>query len=108
MILERTSQIDKKDSSGWLRTLIGIVMLPFKPVMVLLAWIFGGNRPKEKKDIYIIRIEESTGNIVETRFEDELKGTMVSVGDYVSVWGVLKYGVLYIKEGFNHTTGGLL
>jgi hypothetical protein len=108
VIFEKIIQIEKKDKTGWLRIFVSILLLPFKPAMILLAWVFGGNRPKDKQDVIIIRVEEPSGNIAETRYQEELKGTSITVGDYVSLWGIRKIGVLYVKEGFNHTSGGQL
>lgn len=86
-----------------LKGLIGCLLLPFRPLIVLSALLFGGKRPKEKTTHYVARLECADGSFCEARFERELRGARMSVGDYISVWGSMRAGVVVASHAYNHS-----
>lgn len=93
-------------AGGWLQGLFGCVMLPFQPIAALFALSGLANRPKETKTIITFRVRCLDGTICQARVERDLAGATVDIGDFISVWGALRNGVLIVKHAYNHTVGG--
>ncbi|MBA3534622.1 MAG: hypothetical protein H0T73_22110, partial [Ardenticatenales bacterium] len=87
------------------RYTFAIILLPFRPMMVLLAWIFGGRRPTELQTVYLVRVRCVDGTVRQLRIEHEIAGATLDIGDYVSVWGHDRSGVLIVQHAYNHTVG---
>lgn len=88
-----------------LKITLAIILLPFRPLIVLSALIFGHRPQQEKETVYIIRIEQPDGRGAEVRVEGEVITSLAIRGDYISVWGNDRGGALLAKKIFNHTSG---
>lgn len=82
---------------------ISLLLLPFKPTMVLGAWLFRGNTPKERATDVVVSVLRGDGTVLQARLEGELCGAVPRLGDYVSMWGSERHGVLIMGLGFNHS-----
>ncbi len=88
-----------------LKVALAIIMLPFRPVIVLSALIFGHKPQPEKETVYTIRLEKPDGLGAEARVEGEVTTALAIRGDYISVWGIEKGGAILARKIFNHTSG---
>lgn len=88
-----------------LKMTMALILLPFRPLIVLSALIFGQRSQREKETVYTIRIEQPDGRGAETRVEGEVTTSLAIRGDYISIWGKDRGGVLLAKKIFNHTSG---
>lgn len=98
----------EKGMSGWDLTMLmgkgvlGCILLPLQPLLVLGALLFRGRQPKEKTMHYLVRVECVDGTLREARFERELRLAKISSGDYVSIWGRPRDGVIVAQHAYNH------
>lgn len=98
--------VRKWEAGDAIRMVIGCIMLPIQPLMALLTLFGFGNKPKEARSIATFRVERSDGTLCQARIEHDLMGATIDVGDYVSVWGIERGGVLVVEHAYNHTVGG--
>ncbi len=52
------------------------------------------------------RVRKADGTLHDVRFEGDLVRSRIALGDRVSLRGSERNGVLIVKQGYNHTTGG--
>ena len=98
-------QISVKPRIGFFRAFFGIILLIFRPAMVLAAWVLRGRSPTESQPVFIVRIERADGGLEQARIESDLVGATMDLGDHVSIWGERRGGVIVVKHAFNHTIG---
>lgn len=91
--------------SAVLKVTLAIILLPFRPLIVLSALIFGHKPQQEKETVYTIRLEQPDGKGAEVRVEGEIVTSLAIRGDYISIWGKDKAGALLARKIFNHTSG---
>jgi len=96
----------KTGTGDIIRILVGCLALPFQPIVALLTLFGGGSKPKEAKTIATFRVRRADGMVSQARIEHDIVGATVDVGDYVSVWGRERKGVLAVEHAYNHTVGG--
>jgi len=88
------------------RGLAATILLFSRPLVLLTIWLFAGRRPNEYRTVHLIRVKRSDGTIGQARIEADILGATAEAGDFVSIWGTQRSGVLVLKQGFNHTVGG--
>jgi hypothetical protein len=88
-----------------LKFTFAIILLPFRPLIVLTALMFGNRPQPEKETVYTIRIEQPDGTGAEVRVEGEVTTSLAIRGDYISTWGKNRGGALLARNIFNHTSG---
>jgi hypothetical protein len=74
--------------------------------MGLMTLASGGSRPKEHKNVHVLRVQKTDGTAVMARIEHDMVGATIDMGDYVSIWGDTSGGVVIVKLAFNHTVNG--
>jgi len=98
-----------KKSGNWsgntLKGLIGLMLLPFRPLMVLIALIFSPRQTPEMQEVIVLRVENAVGRLIEARIEADIHGAGVRLGDHVTLWGQYRSGVLIVRRGYNHSSG---
>jgi hypothetical protein len=67
------------------------------------AWALRGKTPPERRPGYVLTIRRSDGGAEQARIDRELLGALPRRGDYVSLWGSRSYGVLVVRQGYNHS-----
>ena len=92
-------------AGGILRNAFALVLLPFRPAMVLASMIFGSRKPTEHQTVYVVRVQQANGRISQVRIEHEIVGATVDLGDYVSIWGKERAGVIVVTRAYSHTVG---
>lgn len=96
--------------ADWSTAALGCIFIPFilvfRPLLVIMGLLSAGSRTPRKRTINTVRIKRADGTLREARFEGDLMGGGVSLGDELSVWGSDRSGVLIAKRAFNHTAGG--
>lgn len=80
------------------------MLLPFRPLMILMTMAVSGRSQTEFRDVIILRVDDPSKGIVEARIESELRGSAARLGDEVSLWGEYRHNTLIVSHGFNHTT----
>ncbi len=98
-------QVSVKPRTGFFRGLLGVLLLVFRPAMVLAAWVLRGRTPAEHQTVLVLRIERDDGGLEQARIESDLDGATMDLGDRVSIWGKRRAGVVIVKYAFNHTVG---
>jgi hypothetical protein len=93
-------------ASRALRLAIALPLLIFRPLILAGAWAVRGSTPPERRPGYVLTIRRADGGAEQARIERELIGALPRRGDYVSLWGSRSYGVLVVREGYNHSVGG--
>ena len=53
--------------------------------------------------VVVVSVLRSDGTVLQARLEGELCGAVPRLGDYVSMWGGERHGVLIMGLGFNHS-----
>lgn len=81
------------------------MMLPFRPLMVLMALIFSPRQTPEMQEVIVLRVEDAGGKLTEARIEADIHGAGVRLGDHVTLWGQYRSGVLIVQRGYNHSSG---
>jgi len=95
----------KKSSGNALKWIVAIILLPFRPLMVIMPIIFGNHSSPEFQEVIVLRVEALTGILSEARIESEIQGAGVRLGDKVALWGSYRAGILIVIRGYNYTTG---
>ena len=90
-------------AGGVTKGLVGCLLLPFQPLLVISALIFRGRSPKEKQVNYVVRVNCVDGGIRVARFDRELRKATIAAGDYVSIWGEQRAGVVKAYRAYNHS-----
>ncbi len=85
-----------------------MILLFVQPLLILAALIFKGRGPREMVEVVVLRVQDSAGRTSEARIEREMRGAGVRLGDSVALWGHFRGSLLYVRGGFNHTTGAEL
>jgi hypothetical protein len=98
--------VRKWEFGDFLRVFIGCLLLPLQPILALLTLLGGGSKPKEAQSIATFRVRRADGTVCQGRIEHDIIGATIDVGDYVSVWGSERGGVLVVEHAYNHTVGG--
>lgn len=89
-----------------LKGLIALLILPFRPLMILMGLIFGLRSTAEIQEVIVLRVEDAaTGHITEARIETDMRGAGVRLGDHVALWGQYRGGVLIVSRGYNYNAG---
>lgn len=86
-----------------LRGTLAFFLLLFRPFLVLAAWIFGGHKPTEYRTIYLVRVQRTDRTIGQARIEHDMVGATMDLGDYVSIWGHSRRGIVFVQRAYNHT-----
>lgn len=79
------------------------VLLITKPAIWLSSLLVRSTQSVNMNTHWILVVRRSDHTLKQARIEGDLTRAIVSRGDYVSLWGREKGGVLVIKQGFNHT-----
>jgi hypothetical protein len=105
-VVENVQQVQMPVEIGCLagaaRGVLGLLMLAFKPLLVLAGWLFGGGRQQEMQTVYILTVTRPDGTVAQARMEGECRGALPALGHPVSLWGSWRHGVLAVRTGFNH------
>lgn len=91
---------------GTLRLMAASVLLLLRPMLVIGGWVLRRGQQVERQTVYILGVRDATGDEHQARIEGEPMGAMPRRGDYVSLWGSPRHGVLVIRNGYNHSVGG--
>lgn len=102
-VREQQVTVPQNSVEAFLKTLVSLILLPLKPFLVIGAWLFRGPTPKEKRTAYVLGVRKDDGIEEQARIEEELVGALPRLGDYVSLWGVPRYGVWIVSRGYNHS-----
>lgn len=102
------SHTQMRKSGDWtgttLKGLLALIALPFRPLMVLTALLFGQRSTPEFQEVTVLRVEDIAGRPVQARIEAEIRGAVVELGDEVELWGHYRNGVLIVSRGYNSST----
>lgn len=74
-----------------------------KPLLLITGWLFRGASNKPTDTHWVIGVRRADGTKAQARIEGDLTGSILSRGDYVSLWGGKRSGVFIVRRGFNHT-----
>jgi hypothetical protein len=83
---------------------LGLFLLVFQPLVLLTAWLFGRGQGQTHTG-HVLTVRRSNGTTGQARLEGEFPGAMVTRGDWVSLWGSQRHGVLMVSRGYNHQVG---
>jgi hypothetical protein len=75
-------------------------------VGTLRAIAGAGRALREHQTVFLVRVRRADGAEEQSRIEKDVVAAMPSLGDYVSLWGRRRYGVLVIRRGYNHSVSG--
>jgi hypothetical protein len=91
----------------WSSTLLGCIFIPImlvlRPVMVIMGLVRSSGSGERKRTINTVRVKRSDGVMRDVRFEGDLMGAGITLGDDLSIWGSERGGVLIASRAYNHT-----
>lgn len=71
--------------------------------MVIMGLVRASGGSQRTRTINTVRVRRSDGTMRDVRFEGDLMGAGISLGDDVSIWGSERSGVLIARRAYNHT-----
>jgi hypothetical protein len=80
-------------------------------LLVELIWIVTQVQQERENDRIVmttVRVRAYDGTLKDSRVRGVMRGATISLGDQVSLWGMRRNGVLFVRRGFNHTTQGVI
>jgi hypothetical protein len=80
-------------------------------LLVELIWILTQVQQERENDRIVmttVRVQTYDGTLKDSRVRGVMRGATISLGDQVSLWGMRRNGVLFVRRGFNHTTQGVI
>lgn len=80
-------------------------------LIVELIWILTQVQQERENDRIVmttVRVQAYDGTLKDSRVRGVMRGATISLGDQVSLWGMRRNGVLFVRRGFNHTTKGVI
>lgn len=91
----------------WSTTVLGCIFIPImlalKPIMVIMGLVRASGGSERKRTINTVRLKRADGTMRDVRFEGDLMGAGISLGDDLSVWGSERGGVFIARRAYNHT-----
>jgi hypothetical protein len=89
-----------------LRLALAAGLIVFRPMLVAAGWALRGKTPAERRPGYVLTIRRDDGGAEQARIEGEVLGALPRRGDRLSLWGHRTYGVLIVRDGYNHSVNG--
>lgn len=71
--------------------------------MVIMGLVRASGGSERKRTINTVRVKRSDGTMRDVRFEGDLMGAGISLGDDLSIWASERSGVLIARRAYNHT-----
>ena len=99
----REVTVPVKRKKEFLRGTFAFLLMIFRPMLMLAAWILGGKKPKEYRTGHLVRVRQHNGTVAQARIEGDLLGASMDPGDEVSIWGRERGGVIMVSHAYNHT-----
>ncbi len=91
----------------WSTTVLGCIFIPImlalRPIMVIMGLVRSSGGMERKRTINTVRLKRTDGTMRDVRFEGDLMGAGISLGDDLSVWGSERGGVFIARRAYNHT-----
>jgi predicted nucleic acid-binding Zn-ribbon protein len=87
------------------------IMASLAMVLVEFIWILVNVQQERENDRIVmttVRIQTSEGLFKDARLRGNMRGADMALGDRVSLWGIRRRGVLFVRHGFNHTAQGMI
>jgi FHA domain len=104
--VENVDVSEIEENHHWLCQLIkffiSIILFFIKPLMFLMSLAGGGHQIRNRTKIYRIRLKLG-GRYQEVIARGDLEEAGVTMGDFISVWGFKKGGIIEMTKGYNHT-----
>ncbi|HTK06185.1 MAG TPA: hypothetical protein VL485_03370 [Ktedonobacteraceae bacterium] len=81
-------------------------------LLVQFIWILVQVEQQDKESDRVvmttIRVQTFDGTLKDSRVRGNMRGSNVSLGDEISLWGPRYHGVVQVRRGFNHTTQAVI
>jgi hypothetical protein len=80
-------------------------------LLVEFIWILVNVQQERENDRVVmttVRIQTFEGQLKDARLRGNMRGADIALGDRVSLWGIKRRGVLFVRHGFNHTSQGVI
>lgn len=80
-------------------------------LLVEFIWILVQVQQEKESDRIVmttVRVQTYNNELKDARIRGNMRGANLSLGDQVSLWGKRRHGVLFLKNGYNHTTKGVV
>ncbi|HEY4385284.1 MAG TPA: hypothetical protein VGN34_12560, partial [Ktedonobacteraceae bacterium] len=74
----------------------------------VLAQVEQQNRESDRIVMTTVRVRTFDGTLKDSRVRGNMRGSNVSLGDEISLWGPRRHGVVQVRRGFNHTTQAVI
>lgn len=80
-------------------------------ILVEFIWILVNVQQERENDRVVmttVRVQTFEGQLKDARLRGNMRGADMALGDRVSLWGIKRRGVLFVRHGFNHTAQGVI
>jgi hypothetical protein len=80
-------------------------------ILVEFIWVLVNVQQERENDRIVmttVRIQTFEGQLKDARLRGNMRGADMALGDQVSLWGIKRRGVLFVRHGFNHTAQGVI
>ncbi len=80
-------------------------------ILVEFIWVLVNVQSERENDRIVmttVRIQTFEGQLKDARLRGNMRGADMALGDQVSLWGIKRRGVLFVRHGFNHTAQGMI